>query len=123
MANIKSSAIGSMAQKLAVDSFRNIANVDFGAAAASSPAVVSSSEDVLRVVQALAASGKMSAGEVAQKFNWNSNKTAETLAAAQTLGVLDLSRVGETFVANLKTGGEGETVAAETGADKDSPAV
>ena len=97
----ESDMLGSAAQELAVESFRNIANVKIGRGNVADvkvvcvePATPQSDNELAAVVDLLRGSGALAVAGVADRLHWSSDKTANALVRGGKAGVLRFSKDG-----------------------------
>ncbi|MDQ2080436.1 hypothetical protein RA307_09610 [Xanthobacteraceae bacterium Astr-EGSB] len=95
---------GSAAQKLAIESLRNIANVsvsDVGSA----PAPTAMDDELATIAEVLRGAGTaLAVAAVAERLGWDSDKTANALARGGQTGVLKFSREGDRTTVALAEG-------------------
>ncbi len=98
----ESDMLGSAAQELAVESFRNIANVKIGrdrgrgnfGGGRIEPASSQPDNELAAVVDLLRGSGALAVAGVADRLHWSSDKTANALVRGGKAGVLRFSKDG-----------------------------
>ena len=97
---------GSAAQKLAVDSFHNIANSNIGGTSLGpsfTPVDFKKINPPLASILALLASSSMTVGEIGQKLPWNSDQLAEALRRGGEEGLLSFLKEGEKLLVTRKS--------------------
>lgn len=93
---------GSAARKLAIESLRNIANVNISGSGVEGAVSPETDPELAAIIGVLRGAGTpLAVTEVAERLRWKSDKTANALARGGESGVLRFSTNGETTTVSL----------------------
>lgn len=93
--------LGTAATKLAIESFRNIANADIGMAKSAS-STPGDDDAITKVISLLQEAGSaMAVADIAKRLNMDSSRAANILVRAGKAGLLKFSTIGEAMTVEL----------------------